>query len=162
LLEGGTRVPLIANWPGVTPKGKLNTDLIDFTDMFATFAEIGGAKLPEGVKLDGRSFAPQIHGEKGNPRDWVFVQLGNGWFSCDHRWKLNQRGELFDLKDAPWQEIPVAADSQDEAAKAARSKLQGVLDTLKPPTLPRDNNPNPNKKGQQARPKAQQRKAATE
>src|SRR2546429_3389477 len=56
MLEGGSRVPLAANWPGVTPAGKVNHDLIDFSDFFATFVELAGAKLPEGVKLDSHSF----------------------------------------------------------------------------------------------------------
>ena len=76
MLEGGSRVPLIANWKGTTPAGRVLNDLVDFSDFFATFAELAGAKLPEGVTFDSRSFAPQLRGEKGKPRDWVFVQLG--------------------------------------------------------------------------------------
>jgi arylsulfatase A len=45
LLEGGSRVPLIANWKGVTPEGKVVKDLVDFSDMYATFAEVAGAAL---------------------------------------------------------------------------------------------------------------------
>ena len=44
MLEGGSRVPLVVNWPGATPAGKVNHDLIDFSDFFATFAELAGAK----------------------------------------------------------------------------------------------------------------------
>ena len=64
MLEGGSRVPLIANWPGVTPAGKVNRDLTDFSDFFATFAELAGAPLPDGVKLDSRSFAPRSRVKK--------------------------------------------------------------------------------------------------
>src|SRR5262249_33075771 len=74
LLEGGVRVPLIANWKGTTPGGKVSDNLIDFTDFYVTCAELAGAKLPEGVKLDGRSFAPQLRGEPGKARDWIFAQ----------------------------------------------------------------------------------------
>src|SRR5256885_13157251 len=56
MLEGGSREPTLASWPGTTPAGTVNQDLTDFTDFFTTFAELGGVKLPEGVKLDGRSF----------------------------------------------------------------------------------------------------------
>ena len=132
LLEGGSRVPLIANWPGVTPKGKVNDDLIDFSDMFATFSELAGAKPPEGVKLDGHSFAPQLKGEKGSPREWVFVQLGKGWYARDARYKLTHDGKLFDLKDAPFVEKPVAAGAEDGGAAGSRKRLQAVLDELKP------------------------------
>ena len=47
-------------------------------------------------------------------------------------WKLNQRGELFDLSDSPFVEKPVTADPPDTAAQAARQKLQAVLDELNP------------------------------
>ena len=75
MLEGGSRVPLLVNWPGVTPAGKVSRDLTDFSDFFATIAEVAGAKLPEGVVLDSHSFLPQIRGEKGSPRKWVYVEL---------------------------------------------------------------------------------------
>ncbi len=47
MLEGGRHVPLVVNWPGTTPAGKGNKDLVDFSDFFSTFAQLGGAPLPE-------------------------------------------------------------------------------------------------------------------
>lgn len=132
MLEGGARVPLIANWKGVAPAGGVLKDLVDFSDVLPTFAEVAGAKLPPGVTLDGRSFAPQIRGQKGNPREWIYVQLGRRWYVRDDGWKLNQAGELFDMKDAPFVEQLVAEDAKDEGAVAARKRLQAVLDQLNP------------------------------
>jgi len=128
MLEGGSRVPLVVNWPGVTPAGKVNRDLVDFSDFFATFAELGGAPLPEGVKLDSHSFAAQIKGGQGTPRQWVYVELNGKSYARDARFKLTNRGELFDLSEAPYKEIPVASDTTDSAAVAARKQLQKVLD----------------------------------
>jgi arylsulfatase A len=132
LLEGGSRVPLIASWKGTTAPGQVRDDLIDFSDLLPTFAELAGAQLPGGVTFDGRSFAPQLRGEKGRPRAWVFVQLGRGWYVRDDGWKLNERGELFSMKDAPFVEEPVAADTADPTARAAQARLQAVLDGLNP------------------------------
>jgi arylsulfatase A len=132
MLEGGSRVPLIANWKGVTPEGKVLKDLTDFSDPYVTFAEVAGAKLPKDVTLDGRSFAPQLRGQAGNPREWIYVQLGNKWYVRSQDWKLTQSSDLFDMKDAPFVEKPVAADTKDATAIAGREKLQKVLDTLKP------------------------------
>jgi len=132
LLEGGSRVPLIANWKGTTPAGKVMDDLIDFSDFFATFAELAGAKLPQGVTFDSRSFAPRLRDQAGAPRDWVFVQLGARWYVREQGFKLNHNGELFDMREAPSVESPVAADAMNDAAKAARARLQGVLDNLSP------------------------------
>ncbi len=127
MLEGGSRVPLLVNWPGVTPAGKVNHDLTDFSDFFGTFAELGGAQLPAGVTMDSQSFAPQIKGEKGTPRDWIYVELNGKSYARDARYKLTNRGELFDLKNAPFEEIDTTSTT-DEAALAARKKLQAVLD----------------------------------
>ncbi len=130
MLEGGSRVPLIVNWPGTTPAGKVVHDLTDFTDFLPTFAEIAGAKLPD-VKIDGKSFAPQVKGQAGTPREWVYVQLGDKRYVRDARWKLTGDGEIFDLKNAPFEEIAVSKDADDPEAKAGREKLQTVLDDLK-------------------------------
>ena len=127
MLEGGSRVPLVVNWPGVTPAGKVSKDLIDFSDFFGTFAELGGAQLPEGVKIDSHSFAPQIKGEPGTPRDWIYVELSGKSYVREARYKLTNGGELFDLKNAPFEEIPVPADTTDADALAAKKKLQAVL-----------------------------------
>jgi arylsulfatase A len=128
MLEGGSRVPLLVNWPGVTPAGKVNHDLTDFSDFFATFAELGGAKLPEGVTIDSHSFAPQIKGDQGTPRDWIYVELNGRSYVRDARYKLYRRGDLFDMSEAPFKEIPVPRDTQDAAAIAARKQLREVLD----------------------------------
>jgi hypothetical protein len=50
------------------------------------------------------------------------------------RWKLTGDGELFDMSQAPFAEIPVAADSSDAQAVAARKELQAALDTLRAET----------------------------
>lgn len=128
LLEGGSRVPLIVNWPGTTPAGTVNHDLTDFSDFFATFSELGGAALPTGVTLDSRSFAPQIKGQPGTPRDWVYVELNGANYVRNARYKLTNTGALYDLKDAPFAEIPVAADTTDPEAQTARKQLQKILD----------------------------------
>ena len=82
--------------------------------MLPTFAELGGAKLPEGLKIDGRSLAPQLRGEKGTPREWAYVQLGAKWFVREQGWKMNESGELFDMSDAPFVEKPVAASADTD------------------------------------------------
>jgi arylsulfatase A len=132
MLEGGGLVPMIANWPGVTPAGKVAPDLLDGSDFFPTFAELAGARLPENTIIDGRSFAPQLRGAKGQPREWAFVQLAGMWYVREAGWKLNQAGELFDMSQAPFEEKLVAADTKDSAALAARKRLQPALDKLNP------------------------------
>lgn len=132
MLEGGSRVPFIASWPGTTPAGKLSQDIVSFADPHATFLELAGVKPPKGMTFDGRSIAPQLHGEKGMPRDWAFVQFGPKWFVREPGWKLNERGELFDMRDAPFVETIIAPSIDTAASKAARQRLSSALSKLDP------------------------------
>ena len=130
MLEGGSRVPLIANWRGVTPSGVVLKDLVDFSDFLPTFVEIAGAKVSTTRPIDGRSFAPQLLGKPGQPREWAYVHLGDKRYVRSDRWKLTGNGELFDMKEAPFREISVPTESDSAEAKAARTKLQAALDNL--------------------------------
>jgi len=132
--EGGCRVPLIAYWKGVTPVGKITEDLVDFSDFFATFCELTDVPLPTGIMLDSVSFAPQIRGNEGQPREWIFAQIdrkdSNERFIRDANWTLTGDGRLFCSKEALFTEVP--ADPDDPEANAARNRLQAVLDDFVP------------------------------
>ena len=130
--EGGGLVPFIVSWQGVSPAGKLNENFTDASDLLPTFAEIAGAPLPGNRVIDGKSLLPQIKGETKSPRTWAFNQLGENFHVREAGWKLNQAGQLFDMKNAPFEEIPVAADSKDAAAIAARQRLSAALAELNP------------------------------
>lgn len=126
MLECGGLVPMIANWPAKMPAGKVNADLIDASDFLVTFAELSGGTLPKDTIFDGHSIAPQLRGELGTPREWVYNQLAAMWYVRDANWKLNEKGELFDMSDAPFTEKLVTGDHP------ARSKLAAVLAQLNP------------------------------
>jgi arylsulfatase A len=131
MTEGGSRVPFIANWRGTSPAGRVVKDLIDASDVLPTFCELAGVNPSDGtLKLDGRTFASQLRGQKGQPRETVYVQLNDNRYVRSERWKLTNGGELFDMKDAPYGEILVAKESEDADAKAARVKLQAALDRV--------------------------------
>ena len=132
MLECGSLVPTIANWPGVIEAGKVNDLLIDSSDILPTFADLAEAKLPTKNVIDGRSFLPQLLGKKGNPREWIFIELGNKWYVRDAKWKLNREGELFDMSNAPFEEKLVTNYAENKEASAAYSRLQIALKTLSP------------------------------
>ena len=129
LLEGGSRVPLVASWPGHIQAGKVCDDLVGLVDILPTLADVAGAEPPRDLVIDGRSFAPQLRGEHGSPREWVFVMLGRHWYVRDAGWKLTDTGELFDMRDAPFAEHAAAAGVD---ADAARRRLGAVLAQLDP------------------------------
>jgi arylsulfatase A len=133
MLECGALVPCIASWPAKVPGNQVTQGLINICDFYPTLAEIAGAQLPAGVTIDGQNFTTQLCGQsRAWPRDWIFVELGRKWYDRDMGWKLNESQVLFDMRNAPYTEPLVATDTKDEAAIAARKKLQGVLDQLNP------------------------------
>ena len=56
--EGGVRVPTIAYWPGVTPRGKVCDRPVMTIDYFPTIAEIASAEFD--VRPDGESLVPLL------------------------------------------------------------------------------------------------------
>ena len=130
LTDAGTHVPLIANWPGITPSGTICDDLIDFSDFMPTLAELGLPELTKGVASEGRSFAPQLRGKPGNPRDWAYTQWeGDAWIRTKH-WKLYRSGNLFDMKNDPLEQTPIQIESETEESDSIRQSLQAVFEKL--------------------------------
>jgi arylsulfatase A len=161
MLEGGARVPMLVQWPAKTPAGKVSEDLIDFTDFFVTCADLGGAELPEGVTLDGESFAPQLKGEKGTPRDWVYVELNGRSYVRGPKYKLMRSGALFDMSEAPFKEIEVTdVDSNNEAAEAKATLRKVLADHKAKPADPNSKNPLGNKGGKKKGKKRARQQAA--
>jgi len=128
LTDNGTRVPLIANWPGTVPSGKANGDLIDFTDFLPTLANLAGTKLPAGVVVDGHSFAAQLRGEEGRPREWVFTEWSGKAWVRDTCWKLYRSGQLYDMRHDPEEKHPLP----EHEAHDVRARLGAVMKRLKP------------------------------
>ncbi len=139
-LQTGIRVPLIANWPGHIEPG-LNHDLIEASDFLPTLAQLGGADVPDGWQTDGTSFAPRLFGQAGTPREWAFFWYDPrpGWdknqfrrsiFALDHRYKLFADGSMFDVKGTDLREVPLDPEHLSAEAKAARQKLQAVMDQM--------------------------------
>jgi arylsulfatase A len=82
------------------------------------------------VKIDGRSFAPQLLGKQGNPRKWVYNQFeGRAWIRT-REWKLYRDGLLFDMKNDPEEKNPIRPGSDSDHSAEMRKKLEGWLKGL--------------------------------
>jgi len=78
-LEGGVRVNAFVRWPGVLEPGSRAQDMVHITDLFTTFARIGGAEkfIPRDRLIDGLDQTPLLlKGETNGRRDYVFVYEG--------------------------------------------------------------------------------------
>lgn len=127
---GGMHVPFVIAGPGI-PHGKSEA-FVYLMDIFPTFAEIGGAALPQDI--EGRSLMPVIKGTQPKVRDLLYT----GYRNCqravrDERWKLIRYPEvdvtqLFDLQNDP-HELSNLAGKPEHKAKVAEltEKLQAEM-----------------------------------
>jgi arylsulfatase A-like enzyme len=130
LTDGGAHVPLIVWGPPGVPAKRVCDDLIDVVDLFPTFCELSGTKVPASLRLDGRSIVPQIHGKEGTPRLWTHQATGkHGESLFDGSWRLIKKGDrLIDCRKLP-AERP--ADMSDPGAAAAKARLTRIFQELK-------------------------------
>lgn len=77
--EGGNRVPAIAIWPGKIKAGSKNHDIVGGLDLMATFATLGGVKLPEKdragqpMMFDSYDMSPVLFGTgKSDRKSWFY------------------------------------------------------------------------------------------
>ncbi len=112
--EGGTRVPSFWRWPGVLKAGVDVDKLAAHIDVLPTLAELAGATIPAGVKLDGRSLVPLLRDANVSwPDRYVFVHVGrwakgqaaeSKYANCavrSSRFRLVNNKELHDIKSDP-------------------------------------------------------------
>ncbi len=138
----GTHVPCIGNWPSHFASGKVCGDLIDVTDFLPTICEAAGVKVPAELKIDGRSFLPQLRGEPGNPRDALYTWYNPAGgakakfeFTHDQNFKLYADGKFYNVAKDGLEKSPLTDSALDDNAKAAKAKLAALL---KSHEVPRD------------------------
>lgn len=131
--DAGTRVPLVVKWPGKIEPGKTNADLIDFSDFMPTMLDAAKIPLPVSPHLDGISFLPQLTGNTGNPRRWIYnwyqhpARKAPQIFARNHRYKLYATGDFYDIPADPLETHPIPPDALDSTGVAVYRELQQVL-----------------------------------
>ena len=78
-LEGGVRVPAFAWWPGTIKPGQFVNDMIHETDLYTTFARLGGGTehIPTDRVIDGLDQTSLLlNGDTHGRRDYVFIYVG--------------------------------------------------------------------------------------
>lgn len=121
LYEGGIRVPTIARWTGKIEAGSTSDHTGAFWDMLPTFAELGGADVPE--NLDGISMAPVLSGKPDQQKKhdhlyWEFHEQGGRQAVRKGKWKAVRNGwknpiELYNLEDDLGEEKNLANQHKD-------------------------------------------------
>jgi arylsulfatase len=78
-LEGGIRVPAFAWWPGMIAPNQFIGDMVHITDLFTTFARLGGAmeNIPKDRVIDGiDQTALLLNGDTHGRRDFAHIYSG--------------------------------------------------------------------------------------
>lgn len=111
-----TRVPFIVRWPGHTPAGTVNRNLMSHIDVVGTLMEFWGFNVPP--TLEGKSVLASFKNPETPTRDAVFIEWGRyevdhdgfGGYQpirciCNGRYKLSINlmtgDELYDLEKDP-------------------------------------------------------------
>ncbi len=133
MTDGGTRVPLIAHWKGKTTEGEVCNDIVDFSDFLPTICEATGTPVPSSLHIDGRSFLPQLMGNAGNPRDWIYIWYArNGGakgaeFARNQRYKLYGSGKFYDIEVDVLEKRPIKQSSLTIETRAVHDLLKNAL-----------------------------------
>lgn len=119
--EGGIHVPFIVNWKGgLKPDQK--SEVIHFTDVFPTLADIADLKLPEDQDFDGGSITGILMGSPTNKQPGNrFWQWNRGVPVYSHnaamrqgKWKLVRPFTTRNVPDRPSAKKPVLYDLEND------------------------------------------------
>ena len=134
LTDGGTHVPLIAYWKGKSVKGGVNSDLIDFSDFLPTMMQAAGISLPKKYVIDGKSFLPQVLGNKTTPKDYVYIYyepkwngFENGVFARDKIYKLYGDERFYNVEQDVLEQSNLSTKVLSKTEQIIKNKLQAVL-----------------------------------
>ena len=128
----GLRTPVIFRWLGGVEPGPLRSELVSFTDVFATLVDYGGAAMPPG--REGRSLRPLLEGrgtwERAEVAGWMSRLRGQkglpehergGFFWRDLRWHYTRMASgleaLYDLAADPHERRDVASEHPETVAR---------------------------------------------
>jgi arylsulfatase A-like enzyme len=92
LFDGGMHSPGIISWPGQIPEGQTRTQIVSAMDVLPTVAQIIGAKLPQDVVLDGRSWVPLFRDPAAPGHERLFFEWAGQHAVREGDWKLVENG----------------------------------------------------------------------
>jgi arylsulfatase A-like enzyme len=100
LYEGGTRVPFIIHWPGVTQSGSSSNVPTIHVDVYPTLLEIASAPAPENQPLDGESLAPLFRNAQASLKREAIYQHFPGYLGAgENTWRTTPVGLI---QAGPW------------------------------------------------------------
>ncbi len=140
-ISDGVHVPLVINWPEKIKKAARFEGLIEFSDFFATLADL----VDKDVTTDGHSFLPLLKGKSFKERETVKVHYDPRWsenvnvhrnnFIQTVDYKLYQDGSYYDLKSDILEKQSLSATEltpgQEKVHRQLKKELVEKQDHLK-------------------------------
>ena len=137
MVDAGNHVTAIVSWPAVISKGRVTSDIIDFSDMLPTLCEAAQINIPSELTVDGHSFLPVLKGESGRGRESIFMWYERGGkpdkareFARNQQYKLYNNGTFFDVKNDRNETAPLKTESLSEQQKRIHTMLQAKIDSF--------------------------------
>ena len=115
LYEGGTRLPLIAWWPGATPAGRVNErTVVNAVDLLPTFCRLAGATVSPDIatKLDGEDLSAAFTGGEPKRSRTLFWEYGRNNESFKYPAAAAHRSPNVAVREGDWK-LLVNADGSD-------------------------------------------------
>jgi arylsulfatase A-like enzyme len=165
--DGGVHVPLLVQWKGRLPAGKVDDRLVISLDILPTAVAAAGGTVSTDWQLDGVNLLPYLEGKNAAaPHDHLCWRFGPQWAIRQGDWKLARgfdesanpmpgqpnryqvvaQPQLFNLTSDPGETKDLAAAQPEKVAE-----LKVLYDKWnagnKEPAWEPNPNPNPGKKG---------------
>jgi arylsulfatase A-like enzyme len=145
--EGGSRIPFVVSAPALFSSGASSNQMICFTDLMATLAELTGKELEDPSGFDSYSFLHVLEGREAErpvrkdlviekkayfSGDWKFID-GSGQGGIAARWAPDKTnivteeidGELYNLKTDLWEQNNLY-EEHPELVEELRNKLNNI------------------------------------
>jgi arylsulfatase A-like enzyme len=125
--EGGVRSPLLMRWPGHIKAGLKVPQIAAAIDLLPTLADLAGIPVLAEKPLDGKSLKPLL---AGGVAEWPERTLFSYWRGRatvrTQQYRLDLKGQLFDIPADPGQRTDVAGEHPDLAARL-KADLDGFV-----------------------------------
>jgi arylsulfatase A-like enzyme len=144
IFDGGTRVPMVARWPGHVKPGTTSEALISQVDLLASFGSLAGQKVPRENSPDTVDVLPALLGQSKTARrslvehagtlglvegDWKYIEPGKGArMNANTNTELGNdpAPQLYNLAQDPGERNNLAAQFPDRVKAMA-----GALERIK-------------------------------
>ncbi len=121
--EGVVRSPMIINWPGKIPQGKVIKKITSGIDLLPTLKNLAGINFEPKKPLDGVSLESLLFEENLHWDDRYIYNYWRGKMSVRSQdYRLSNEGQLFDMKNDPNQKIDIGQKKPKVLKKLKQAK----------------------------------------